>query len=157
VAPLCIWKKIYGSSNAQMLLNLNRDSNELGTFIITRSKGVKNLENRLNLSNISKILESLDTLDFDVFDFQKQTEDRELSCMTTLLLHKHSLYTGLKINFDKFLKFIERIQSGYNNVKYHNKTHAADVTQTLYSIVIQGGWISKGKLDNIDIVSIILS
>jgi hypothetical protein len=96
-------------------------------------------------------MDNFDKLDFDIFEFREKTNQRELTCMTALMLQKHSLYTGLKIPFEKFLKFMDKIQSGYNDVKYHNQIHAADVTQTLYYITFSGGWVSKGKLDNIDI------
>lgn len=58
---------------------------------------------------------------------------------------------------NKFLSFMDKISSGYNLVKYHNKTHAADVAQTLYYFVINGNWIALAKMDNIDIVSMILA
>ena len=73
-------------------------------------------------------------------------------------MHKHSLYSGLNIPINQFLFFMDKISSGYNHtVKYHNKTHAADVTQTMYYFIINGNWITLGKLDNIDICSIILT
>jgi hypothetical protein len=33
----------------------------------------------------------------------------------------------LNVDLDKWLKFIDKIQQGYNPVAYHNATHGADV------------------------------
>lgn len=53
---------------------------------------------------------------------------------------------------------MDKLSSGYNaHVKYHNKTHAADVTQTLYYMVMNSNWITSAKMDNIDICSMILA
>lgn len=30
------------------------------------------------------------------------------------------------------MRFIVKIQSGYKDIAYHNKTHAADLSQTAY-------------------------
>lgn len=113
----------------------------------------KTLESIINLpiSYITTVMEKIETLEFDIFEFKEKCQDRELSCISSLLLHKHSLYSGLHISVSKFTRFIDKISSGYNNVKYHNKTHAADVAQTLYQFVINGNWITLGKMDNIDI------
>ena len=62
-----------------------------------------------------------------------------------------------RIDLDKWLKFIERIQNGYNPVSYHNKTHAADVAQTLYYFLVGGEWMKKGEMDNLDLFSMILA
>lgn len=56
-----------------------------------------------------------------------------------------------------WLRFIDVIQTGYNPVPYHNKTHAADVSQTMYYFITGGEWMNKGELDNIDLYSMILS
>lgn len=52
---------------------------------------------------------------------------------------------------------MDKITSGYNNVKYHNSTHAADVCQTLYYFIINGNWITNAKMDNLDICSMVLA
>lgn len=52
---------------------------------------------------------------------------------------------------------MDKITSGYNrNVNYHNSTHASDVCQTLYYFIINGNWISKADMGNVDILSMIL-
>lgn len=140
------------------IIKLKRDSNDSGTIIMAASDN-KSLESLIDLptSYITGIMEKLETLEFDIFEFKEKCNDRELSWISSLLLHKHSLYAGLHIPINKYLIFIDKISSGYNNVKYHNKTHAADVAQTLYYFVINGNWITLGKMDNIDILSMIVA
>lgn len=139
------------------IFNLKRGSNDSGTIIMAASDN-KSLESLLDFKfNVSKVMEKVDTLEFDIFDFKDSCNDRELTTLTSILLHKHSLYSGLHIHINKFLFFMDKISSGYNNVKYHNKTHAADVTQTLYYFVMNGNWIATAKMDNIDICSMILA
>ena len=113
----------------------------------------RSLESLLNFKcNFTQTMESLDTLEFDVFNFKEKTHNRELTTLSSLIMHKHSLYSGLHIPINKFLIFMDKISSGYNaNVKYHNATHATDVCQTLYYFIINGNWITLGKMDNIDI------
>ena len=139
------------------VVKLKRDSNDYGTIIMAVSDH-KTLESIIDLpiSYISTVMEKIETLEFDIFEFKEKCKDRELSWIASLLLHKHSLYSGLHISINKFMGFINKISSGYNNVKYHNKTHAADVAQTLYYFVINGDWITLGKMDNIDIWSMVL-
>ena len=140
------------------IIKLKRDSNDSGTIIMAASDN-KSLESLIDLptSYITRVMERLETLEFDIFEFKEKWKDRELSWISSLLLHKHSLYSGLHISINKYLFFIDKISSGYNNVKYHNKTHAADVAQTLYYFVINGNWITLGKMDNIDIWSMIVA
>jgi hypothetical protein len=60
--------------------------------------------------------------------------------------------SSLDIKLEKFIASMEKIQSGYNKVTYHNKTHATDVAQTIYYFLMKGGdWMDKGKMENIDL------
>lgn len=72
-------------------------------------------------------------------------------------MQKHNVFSQLHIDLDTWLKFIDKINEGYNIVPYHNKTHAADVAQTLYYFLIGGDWLKKGELDNVDLFSMMLA
>ena len=76
--------------------------------------------------------------------------------MTTYLLHKHKLFQSLKINVDTFMGFIAKIQRGYKDLTYHNKTHGADVCQTVYFYSMKGGFYQKAKLDDIELASMLI-
>ena len=44
------------------------------------------------------------------------------------IMAREKMFDDLPIVNEKFLPFIKRISSGYNNVSYHNKTHATDLS-----------------------------
>jgi len=52
--------------------------------------------------------------------------------------------------------FISKIQSGYKNITYHNKTHGADLSCTAYYYLTRCGFLEKAKLDDIEFASIII-
>ena len=69
-----------------------------------------------------------------------------------MILQKHMIYESLNwIDVERWLKFIEKIQDGYNPVSYHNKTHAADVAQTIYYFFI------NSEIDNLELFAMILA
>ena len=45
---------------------------------------------------------------------------------------------------DKYMSFISKIQSGYKDITYHNKTHGADVAITTnYLLSCRNFWITQ--------------
>lgn len=76
--------------------------------------------------------------------------------MITYLLHKEELFTKLSISVDTFMRFITKIQSGYKDIAYHNKTHAADLSQTAYFSITACEGREIMKLDNIDLAAMII-
>jgi hypothetical protein len=54
------------------------------------------------------------------------------------------------------MSFIAKIQSGYLDIAYHNKTHGADVCQTAYYYSMKGDFMTKGNLDNIDLAAMLI-
>jgi 3'5'-cyclic nucleotide phosphodiesterase len=63
-----------------------------------------------------------------LFTIRKETKENELIAVTTFILHKHRIFQSLKISVETFMSFISKIQSGYKDITYHNKTHGADVS-----------------------------
>lgn len=100
---------------------------------------IENLENKmdtididdaLSLTSESKILlKGINQLDFDIFNFKEVVNEREMFVLTSYIMHKHELFTALKMDPEWYFKFITRMQNYYNPgfVEYHNKTHGADV------------------------------
>lgn len=103
-----------------------------------------------------ELFEKADSLDFDIFKFKDEMKDSELVTLSTMLFEKHDLFKSQKIANSKFLNFVQSIQSGYKKVPYHNKTHGADVCQTIYFFLMKGEWMSKGNMDNLDLIPMIL-
>lgn len=82
---------------------LKRDSNDSGTMIMAAADN-KSLESLLDFKyNLPQMMETLDTIDFNIFNFKEKTDNRELTTLASLLFHKHSLYSGLHVQINKFL------------------------------------------------------
>ena len=74
-------------------------------------------------------------------------------------MHKHDLFSNLKINSETFITFIWKIQDSYNSwfIEYHNKTHGTDVCQTSNHFI--HGWDLKSVCDitNVDLAAIFIA
>lgn len=102
------------------------------------------IEDLLHLNpETSDMLNMITTTDFDIFTIRSATKENELLTTITYLLHKHQVFSNLKISIDTFLSFIAKIQGGYRDITYHNNTHAADLSSTLYFILIEGELMTK--------------
>jgi hypothetical protein len=77
----------------------------------------------------------VETENFDIFAVSASTKNNELLTVTTYLLNKEKIFSALKIKVETYLAFIQKIQSGYNDIAYHNRTHASDVAQTCYFMI----------------------
>lgn len=82
--------------------------------------------------DVKQCFNLVDFNDFDIFELKQLTNGNELFTLMHLLFNRKNLFQQLNINVEKFKGLISRIQRGYNNIPYHNCTHAADVTQTLH-------------------------
>jgi hypothetical protein len=90
--------------------------------------GKIDLEKKLDLSiEVISELQNLEFPEFNIIVFKELSNGNELMIVTMGILHHLGLFGKLKINPDVFIRFMRTIQSGYNDVHYHNKTHAADV------------------------------
>jgi hypothetical protein len=101
-------------------------------------------------------LEKIETVEFNIFTVRKTTLENELVTVITYLLHKEQLFSSININIDTWMRFITKIQSGYKDIAYHNKTHAADLSQTAYFCARSAEGAQKLNLDNLDMASIII-
>lgn len=78
-------------------------------------------------SEARKELEKCETLDFNIFKLRRETEKNELFVLSNYLMNKHDFFNILNIDPEVFGHFTKKIQSGYNDVPYHNQIHASDV------------------------------
>jgi len=94
---------------------------------------------------------------FDIWYVHRETKGRELVTIAYYLYQKHSLFKELMIDPVTFLNFVNAIQSGYKDVTYHNKSHGADVCQTVYSILVGCDLMTVAQLDQVDLGSMIIA
>jgi len=78
------------------------------------------------------ILESASDLEFDIFDLETKSHGNELFILSMHIMSKEKFLEEFTISNKKLWNFTYAIQSSYNDVTYHNKTHASDVAQTCY-------------------------
>jgi hypothetical protein len=74
-------------------------------------------------------LERIGSLEFNIFQLQAETGQNELVTAVSSILAREDIFSVLDIPFETFMRFIGKIQQGYNQVSYHNKAHAADLSQ----------------------------
>lgn len=109
------------------------------------------------LNNTMKALQNLDEWHMSVFDLEKATGGCALQTITYAILYKLDLINRLGMDDQKLRTFLVALQSGYHPNPYHNATHAADVTQVNYFIMIRGGLAEKCKLSQEEIFAGVLS
>lgn len=56
-----------------------------------------------------------------------------------LLLCFHSA----ELDQGKLARFLRRVEDGYNETPYHSKSHAADVLQSMHTLLTLGGLASR--------------
>jgi len=105
----------------------------------------------LNLNSDAKEeLNKIDSFDFDIFRLREATNGNEMVTMLLHLLARKGIIMNTNLPFDKFTRFISKIQKGYKNVTYHNKTHGADLCQTYNYFCMEGKLIEKCNMDDVE-------
>ena len=96
------------------------------------------------------ILDDIEHLDFNVFELKSVSIGNELVIIVNHLMEINEFYTKLNIIKDKFRKYSFIIQKMYNPVSYHNKTHAADVSQTSYYFLTYWDFYNIGQVTDME-------
>jgi len=79
---------------------------------------------------IRQTLALIKELEFDIFELDNSTDGNELFITLMHIMQKDDYIKEFNINFKKMRNFAYTVQANYNDVAYHNKTHAADICQT---------------------------
>eukprot|EP00951_Prasinocladus_malaysianus_P010141 scaffold74439_cov33-Prasinocladus_malaysianus.AAC.2 len=88
------------------------------------------------LQELIQILQPLGQSPFvNVVLLATPTGNRPLSAVVIFAVCNEKLHKRLKLNLPKMVKFVMKIEDGYPDNPYHNRSHAADVTQRMYSIM----------------------
>lgn len=110
--------------------NLNLKSDKLDALAVSEML-------QLNKESIEQ-LDLIETYDFNIFKMQQHTKNNELATVVCHILAKEDLFDILPIETHKFLPFMQELSSRYKDITYHNKTHAADLSQTFYYFCMTG-------------------
>lgn len=100
--------------------------------------------------SIKLSLQNIRELEFDIFDLEQKSDGNELFITLMHLMQKENYLADLKISQKKLRNFTYVIQKEYNDVTYHNKTHASDVCQTSYFFMFTCDFITIGNLDRVE-------
>lgn len=99
---------------------------------------------------ISALQDSLEDWSFDVFSVCQLTKNRPLFFMGIILFRKFGLIQKLKMDKIALVNFLNAIEQGYQSDKpYHNSTHAADVTRSVYFFLTKGNL--RASLSDVEI------
>lgn len=88
-----------------------------------------------------------DTSDFDIFKLREYTDGNELVSLLPFVLARRNVLGKTELDINKLIRFAFKIQTGYKNITYHNKTHGADLCQTINYFFVQGQLGVKAKID----------
>lgn len=103
------------------------------------------------------ILSFVESLDFNIFELSSVSNGNELVLIANHLLEINEFYEKLNIPKDKFRRYSVAIQKQYNPVSYHNKTHAADVTQTSYYFLSYCDFFNIGAVTDMEAAVLLIS
>lgn len=104
-----------------------------------------------NTEAVSKVLETSRLWTWNVFLLQSQSNGRELTTLAMRVMRDSGLIDAFRLNTEKLVMFLHRVELGYLDNPYHNKTHAADVLQSMNKIMIDGGVYPK-YADQVDLL-----
>lgn len=99
---------------------------------------------------VGRLLSNIETGSFDIFELRSATNGNELVTVINYLMERHDFYEKLNIVKDKFRKYSIVIQSMYNPIAYHNKTHASDVCQTCYYFMTTCKFKERGGMSDLE-------
>ncbi|KAL6765019.1 hypothetical protein V8C86DRAFT_1223041 [Haematococcus lacustris] len=98
------------------------------------------------MREVEACLAAAHSWEFDAFQLTAVTGGRPLSVLAYWLLQKTGLVSAIRLDPAKLARWLCRIEAGYCSNAYHNRSHAADVVQTLHMLLTQGG-LAPGYAD----------
>ena len=148
-------------NNLNKNANINHDSkNNLEAHSNVKTEpNVINKKLKPGLSSkITNVLIKIDSPDFDIFALDSLTEAKGSLLVAEEIINRLDIVKS-EILEKKILKnFLAEIIKNYSRVDayYHNDLHAADVMQTLYTMLIRGNLKAKMKLDDLSKFAIVI-
>lgn len=85
------------------------------------------------------VLATVDDWRFDAFKLAEVTQGHPLSALGFWLMKQYDVISQFQLDATKLARFLRRIEDGYPDNAYHNKTHAADVLQGMHCLLTRGG------------------
>lgn len=92
---------------------------------------------------VDSVLATVDDWQFDAFRLHDATAGHPLSTLSFYLLQRSGLVEKYQMDAVRLARFLRRIEDGYPDNPYHNRTHAADVLQSMHVMLTRGGLIRR--------------
>ena len=118
---------------------------------------IKKLNPELSIK-IMNILSKVDSPDFDIFTLDSLTDSKGPLFVAEEIIERLDIFKSDILEIDILKNFLNQVIEGYSreNAYYHNDLHAADVMQTLFTMMIKGSMKAKMKLDDLSKFAIII-
>ncbi|KAG9510483.1 Calcium/calmodulin-dependent 3',5'-cyclic nucleotide phosphodiesterase 1, partial [Fragariocoptes setiger] len=95
---------------------------------------------------VANLLKQIDDWSFDCFSVNQLSNGQVLKSVAYELFNRYGLLYKFKIPTTTMRNFLTQVEAGYVKHKnpYHNNLHAADVTQTVHYMLLQGlaNWLT---------------
>ena len=107
------------------------------------------------LAAINKALDGVNEWDWNVFELEKASNGHPLQVIGLHLLSHWDLVQRFQLDEEKLRAWLAHIEGQYNDTPYHNRVHAADVTQTVHAMIATGGL--RDFLTDMEVLAILLA
>ena len=97
---------------------------------------------------LQRDLETSSSWQFDAFSLFESSKGHPLSTLGFYLIKESGLVQRFSIKEKTLMTFLLKVEDGYPENMYHNRTHAADVLQSMYMLMVNalGGCIGDLEL-----------
>ena len=109
-------------------------------------------------SKLTSLLSRIDYPDFDIFAIDSLTNAKGTLIVALEIVDRLDIVKSEIIDHNFLKQFLSAVIENYSriNAYYHNDLHGADVTQTIYTMLIRGNLKAKMKLDDLSKFAIII-
>mmetsp|Transcript_47043 Transcript_47043/g.117866 ORF Transcript_47043/g.117866 Transcript_47043/m.117866 type:complete len:431 (+) Transcript_47043:3-1295(+) len=87
-------------------------------------------------SDILDALKGVEEWGWNIFHLKEVSGNRELQVLGWHFLQHWSLITSLNLGVRAVQRWLSFVENRYNDTEYHNKTHAGDVLQAVYFMLV---------------------
>jgi hypothetical protein len=118
---------------------------------------IKKLNPKLS-NKITNLLSKIDTPEFDIFELDSLTDAKGSLFVAEEIVNRLDLVKSDIFEKNILKNFLNELVENYSrkDAYYHNDLHAADVMQTIYTMLIKGNLKVKMKLDDMSKFAIII-
>ena len=134
------------------LENSNQKAKDFKTMRAVSKKSFSSSNLKTALSNqssprnlVKNQLELIDSIQFDIFALNEIQNENTAIIIASEILNRYEYVQQGFIHFEMLSSFIKKVSSSYDRKKviYHNDLHAADVLQTLNTMISRGNLKDK--------------